>query len=97
MTCARCGGVRATRFRLEHADGPRLVCLRCAPQHGPLLRRSFRVAIVVGTVLTAINQGGTILAGAWTPALAWKIPLTYSVPFMVSMWGALSSLRQRPP
>ena len=73
------------------------MCLRCALRHGPLLRRSLGVAIVVGTVLTAINQGGTILAGAWTPALAWKIPLTYMVPFMVAMWGALSSLRQRPP
>ena len=95
MTCEGCRSAGATGFRLESAEGPRIVCLRCAVRHGPLLRRSVGVAIVVGTVLTAINQGGAILAGAWTPSLAWKIPLTYVVPFIVAMWGALSSLRQR--
>jgi hypothetical protein len=65
--------------------------------HRPLVRRSLRIAVVVGTLLTAINQGGVILTGAWTPSLAWKIPLTYTVPFVVAMWGALSSLRQRSP
>jgi hypothetical protein len=71
------------------------VCTRCAACDGALVRRSLRVALVVGTILTAINQGGAIVTGAWTPALAWKIPLTYAVPFMVATWGALTSLRQR--
>ena len=96
MTCDRCAATGTLGFRLESSDGSRVVCLRCVLRHGPLLRRSIVVAIVVGTVLTAINQGGVILAGAWTPALALKIPLTYVVPFIVAMWGALSSLRQRP-
>ena len=97
MTCACCGDVLATGFRLDGPDGPHVRCLRCALRHRPLLVRSLRIALVVGTVLTLINQGGAILGGAFTSALAWKIPLTYAVPFIVAMWGALSSVRQRRP
>ena len=64
-------------------------CLRCALQFGPMLRRSLAVAIVVGSILTAINQGNIILDGDFPSALYWKIPLTYSVPFCVATTGAL--------
>lgn len=47
------------------------------------------VALVVGTVLNLINQGGAILAGA--PVVLWKIALTYIVPFIVSTHGALTA------
>ena len=63
--------------------------------HRPMLRRSLGIAAVVGTLLVAINQGDVLLAGRWTPALAWKIPLTYFVPFVVATWGALLSSRVR--
>jgi hypothetical protein len=46
-------------------------------------------ALVVGTVLTAINQGNVLLNGHFPPELWWKIPLTFSVPYMVSTWAAL--------
>ncbi len=59
--------------------------------HAPMLRRSGLIAIVVGTVLTAINQGDMLLAGHWSPALAWKLPLTYAVPFIVATLGALGT------
>jgi hypothetical protein len=58
-----------------------------------MLRRSAVTALVVGTVLTAINQGGIIAAGQFRPALLWQIPLTFSVPFFVASWGALSNSR----
>jgi hypothetical protein len=45
--------------------------------------------------LVAINQGDLLLAGRWSPALAWKIPLTYLVPFVVATWGALLNSRVR--
>ena len=64
-------------------------CWRCALRHPPMLRRSAGVAVVIGTVLTVINQGDALLAGRWAGALAWKIPLTYVVPFVVATWGAL--------
>ena len=47
-----------------------------------MLGRSLRVALVVGTVLTIINQGDSLLLRPWTEALLWKIPLTFMVPFL---------------
>ncbi len=50
-------------------------------------------AAVVGTALTAINQGNLLIAGSFPAALYWKIPLTYCVPFCVATWGALVNSR----
>jgi hypothetical protein len=61
----------------------------------PLLRRSLSIALVVGSVLVAINQGDALLSGHWERALAWKVPLTYLVPFVVATWGALLNSRVR--
>ena len=60
----------------------------------PLLRRSFLTALVVGTILVAINQGTVLAGGHFPSALTWKIPLTYAVPFCVATWGALINSRQ---
>ena len=60
---------------------------RCAVCDG-VPRRSFFVALVVGTVLNLINQGDALLAGGpinWT-----KILLTFGVPYCVSTYGAVS-------
>ena len=59
--------------------------------------RSLVIATVVGTLLTAINQGNVILQGDASLALAWKIPLTYAVPYCVATAGALLNSRVRPP
>lgn len=69
-------------------------CLFCAIRHTPMVRRSFKVAVVVGTVLTLLNQGDTLFSGAWPNALYWKIPLTYCVPFLVATFGALTNIRR---
>jgi len=58
-----------------------------------MLRRSGGIALVVGTLLTAINQGDVLLAGLWPTALLWKVPLTYAVPFVVATLGALGTGR----
>ena len=71
------------------------MCLACALRYPPLRRRSIRIALIVGTVLLAINQGDALLAGRWDSALAWKAPLTYLVPFVVATWGALANSRVR--
>ena len=68
-------------------------CLWCAVRHRPLLRRSTLIALVVGSVLVAINQGDTLVAGRGDMALIWKVPLTYLVPFVVATWGALINSR----
>ena len=60
-----------------------------------MLRRSILTSAVVGTILVAINQGTVIVAGEATTELAWKIPLTYCVPFLVASWGALGNAYTR--
>ncbi len=84
-------------FLLQTPRGPATKCLPCAVRYPPLVRRSAIVALVVGSVLIAINQGDVILAGRWDAALAWKAPLTYLVPFVVATWGALINGRVRRP
>lgn len=49
-------------------------------------RKAAATALVVGTLLTAINHGDIILAGEFPPLL--KVLLTYCVPFCVTTWGA---------
>jgi hypothetical protein len=69
------------------------LCARHALTHAAMLRRSVLTALVVGTILVAINQGNVLLDGRFPAALWWKIPLTYSVPFCVATWGALINSR----
>jgi len=61
-----------------------------------MLKRSVLIALVVGTLLTVINQGDVLLAQPWTGGLLWKIPLTYAVPFIVATIGALGTGRVTP-
>ncbi len=58
-----------------------------------MLRRSLIIGLIVGTILTAINQGNIIAQGHFPLILAWKIPLTYGVPFCVATTGALLNAR----
>ena len=56
-----------------------------------VVRRALMVALVVGTILTLINQGDRLVAGM---APGWiKMALTYLVPYCVSTHGAVSALR----
>jgi hypothetical protein len=57
------------------------------------LRRTARIALVVGTILTLINQGDVIIRGEAT-AITWiKVALNYCVPFIVSNLGLLAGKR----
>lgn len=51
-------------------------------------RRSFVVALVVGTILNLINQGDALLGGGDVSVL--KLVLTYAVPYCVATYGAVS-------
>ncbi len=57
------------------------------------LRRTITIALVVGTLLTAINQGDVLLAGDATATTAVKCVLNFIVPFCVSNLGLLSGRR----
>lgn len=49
-----------------------------------ILRRSVVTCLIVGTVLTTINQGDRLLRGELDATVAWKIGLTFLVPFVVA-------------
>ena len=97
VVCTSCGrAIAPGRGYACAARGQRVLrCGRCAVRHGPIVRTAARTALVVGTVLTAINQGDALLTHHVTAALLWKIPLTYAVPYLVATYGALS-LSRRP-
>ena len=54
-------------------------------------RRSLTVALVIGTLLNAINQCPEILSGQWP--VWWKLVLTYFVPFAVASYGSYAAFR----
>jgi hypothetical protein len=60
------------------------------------LRSTIRIALVVGTVLFAINQLDVVLSGDATRATWVKSAVTYLVPFVVSNLGILTATRRRP-
>jgi len=92
--CARCGrDLSSTSYELL-LNATRLPhCLRCAVQYRPMLKRSLVVGLIVGALQTAINQGNFIFVGELPAALAWKIPLTFAVPFIVATVGGLLNAR----
>ena len=62
------------------------ICLCCISNGVP--RRSFAVALIVGTILNLINQGDTLFGGV--PLNLTKLLLTYVVPYCVATYGAVS-------
>jgi hypothetical protein len=69
------------------ADALRIVF---RPEH---LRRTVKIALVVGTILTLINQLDVILEGHATTLTWLKCALNYCVPFIVSNLGLLAGKR----
>jgi hypothetical protein len=81
---------RAQVYRFGPESGMRL-CAQCAMFYRPVLRRSIAMAVVVGSLLTLINQGDVLLHGHATTFVVLKICLTYVVPFCVSTISALAA------
>src|SRR5262245_49632565 len=90
-TCARCESPLLPGQGFVMAAERR--CLRCTLLRPALLKRSFLTALVVGSLVTAINQGNIMLRGDFPSDLWWKIPLSYTLPFCVATWGALVNSR----
>lgn len=55
--------------------------------------RALRVALVVGTLLTLINQGDAILTAQADIITALKILLTYCVPYGVATYAGVAASR----
>ncbi len=62
------------------------ICRCCITDGVP--RRSLTVALIVGTILNLINQGDALLGEE--PINLAKIVLTFSVPYCVATYGAVS-------
>jgi hypothetical protein len=60
------------------------------PEH---LRRTLRIALVVGLILTVINQADVVIRGEATALTGIKIGLNFCVPFIVSNLGLLAGKR----
>ena len=66
----------------------------CFTRHN--LRRTVRIALIVGVLLTTINQGAVITAGHATAATWVRSGLNFVVPFLVSNAGLLSGRHPEP-
>jgi len=64
-------------------------------RYRPHLLKTIRVALIVGTVIFAINQLDVVLRGKATTSTFLKGALTYLVPFCVSNYGILVATRRR--
>ncbi len=60
-----------------------------------VVRRSAKVAVIVGTLLTLINYGDLFVTGRFDFAQWWRIVLTYCVPYGVSTYAGVAALRER--
>jgi hypothetical protein len=81
--------------RAGTAGNLRRACRYCAQREH--LRRTALIAIVVGLLLTAINQSDVILGGRAT-ALTWvRCALNFVVPFVVSNLGLLGGRHDDGP
>ena len=58
-----------------------------------IVRRSLRVAAVVGTVLVTINYADRAIAGTLAPADWVKMAFTYVVPYSVATYAAVQTIR----
>jgi hypothetical protein len=75
---------------IERAREAIAICAE--PAH---LRRTIRIALVVGVILTVINQADVVIGGDAT-GLTWvKVGLNFCVPFVVSNLGLLAGERAR--
>ncbi len=55
--------------------------------------RRVRVTLVVGTLRVAINHGDTLIQGKWTFREGVKIPLTHLVPYGLSTYASVATIR----
>lgn len=58
----------------------------------PVVLRALRYAVVVGTLLIAINHGDAILRGDITPGRLLRMLLTALVPYAVSTLSSVEAL-----
>ncbi|MBB1078062.1 nitrate/nitrite transporter NrtS [Rhodoferax sp. 4810] len=61
--------------------------------HGTTLHSCIPVALIVGLILSTINQSDVIICGAATVVTWLKVGMNFVVPFCVSSYGFLNGCR----
>lgn len=64
---------------------------------GATVRTCSPVAVVVGTVLSVVNQGDVVLAGMADERVGVKVAANLLIPFLTSSTGALLAVRGHQP
>jgi len=62
---------------------------------GVTFRTASRVALVVGTILTLVNQGAIMMDGDSTVGTWVRVGVNYLVPYLVSSVGYIAPFRMR--
>ncbi len=75
------------RMATHRAAAAEAVAYRGRPAH---LRRTVRIALLVGLILNAINESGPIAHGQLGAGTWIRVALNFLVPFIVSNVGLLS-------
>jgi hypothetical protein len=60
---------------------------------GRTVRPSAHIALVVGALLTVVNQFAVLASGDHAPATIARVGANYAIPYIVSSVGFLSSYR----
>lgn len=60
-----------------------------------VVRRAATVALIVGSVLVAINHGDALFRGDLTLGRLLRIVLTVCVPYCVSTYSSVSAMREQ--
>ncbi len=77
----------------EQSAGPMSFLDRCVLAcRWSVARRGLKFAIVVGTILVALNHGDAILAGELARSNYLKMALTVVVPFVVSVQSSVGAM-----
>ncbi len=61
---------------------------------GVTFHTAIRVSLVVGTILSLVNQGAVIAGGSATAVTAARVAVNYLVPFIVASIGYLAPFRR---
>lgn len=64
---------------------------------GYTVRTAAPVALLVGAVLSAVNQGAVIFSGHASLSTWIRVAVNFVVPFTVASWGYLAAHRIRRP
>lgn len=59
---------------------------------GSVIRRGLKFAVIVGSILIAINHGDAIVSGELSSANYIKMGLTVVVPYLVSVFSSVGAI-----